>query len=146
VATSLSPSTPQSIIYLLPRRQLRQRASAIVALAASPGCPQAQLRRQIAEAAARFGDDLVAELRRRLAQADDATAAPIILLLRAIATDPAHQALWWLAENHSRPAAARLDALRALCQLGEPVEMRDLVSLANRCERAPCRRNHDLHP
>ncbi len=128
-------ATPQpAIIAFIPRQRVRQQVRELVAaMAAETAWPC--IRRMLAEAEATFGADLVTELRRVSARDPQSHAHIAVQLLLMLANDDAQEALWAIGHDPAFAPALRLQALRGLCQQGAQVPIRQLVELANACER-----------
>ena len=128
---------PHLIVDLFPRRRSRRYVSDILdALVAEPTA-LGNARRRVAAANAIFGDDVVVELQRAIDRDSPRFAAAAIVVLCMIATEPARAVLWQIGRGRRYGPLLQLDALRALSQLGEHVDIREMVALANLCEGLP---------
>lgn len=136
------PTTTAAIIPFMPRQRVHQCVQALL-LAVDPAANRAAARRQIADARATFEEDLVAEVQRVIERGSLAQARAGVFILLEIADAGAQEALWRIARDDSFDPSLRLDALRGLCQQGAEVPMRQLVELANLCERAPRPRDRE---
>jgi hypothetical protein len=136
------PAHAAAIIPFIPRHRVRHCAHALV-VALEANADRATVRRRIADARATFEEDLVAEVQRIIEHGSLAEARAGIFILLEIADAAAQVALWEIARTGALDPAVRLDALRGLCQQGAEVPMRQLVELANQCDRAPRPRDRD---
>ncbi len=132
------------IVDLFPRRRLRHDINTILRALHTDKYVTSNTRRLIANATAIFGDEIVSELQ-RACEHDDHHCAAAIVALRIIATDTARAALWHVGRERRYGPLLQLDALRALCQLGEVVAVHELVALANRCESLAPHHGKDHH-
>jgi hypothetical protein len=139
---SAETPTTAAIIPFIPRQRVRQCVQAVI-MAATPPADRAEARRLIADARATFEGELVPEVQRVIERGPVAVARVGIFILLEIADEAAQTALWAIAGDEALDPALRLDALRGLCQQGVAVPVRQLVALANLCERAPRPRDRD---
>jgi hypothetical protein len=138
--------TPNTIVDLFPRRRLRQCVNDILTALHAHGYTVGSVRRLVVDANALFGDELVEELQRAIDRDGHQFAASAIAVLRMIATAPARVVLWHIGRSRHYGPLLQLDALRALCQLGERVDIKELVALANICESLAQRSRGSHHP
>jgi|GEM_PF-3208958 len=124
-----------TIIEFFPRRRLRQCINEILTLLSSDDDESVSVaRRLVADANALHSDvEIVSEIERAI-ERDPAKISSAIIALRIIATEPARAILWQIGRNRDLTPLWRLDALRSLSQLGERIEMREMILLANACE------------
>jgi hypothetical protein len=137
---------PNTIVDLFPRRRLRQCVNDILTALHTNEYTIGGVRRLVVDANALFGDELIEELQRAIDRDGHQLAAGAIAVLRMIATAPARVVLWRIGRGRHYGPLLQLDALRALCQLGERVDVKELVALANICESLSQRSRGSRHP
>lgn len=133
------------LVDLILRRRLRDDVNAILSALQRNNHDMVAVRRLLASAVAIFGDEVVGELQRAIARGDNHDATAAIIVLRIIATEPARLVLWHVGRERHYSPLLQLDALRALCQLGETVAVPELVALANLCENLTPPTGSDTH-
>lgn len=141
MTTSSTHSPPgfvgHNIIYLAPRRRLRQCVGNLLDLAASREYTIGGMLRLLADAVTTFGDDLIAEILRAM-QREEGDALSGVALLRIIASPAAHTALWRIAQDARWAGDVQSEAYWALYRLGEPVAPGKLnvqEARPSRCDR-----------
>jgi hypothetical protein len=122
------------IVSVFSQRRLQRVVRALEDLIADADYPISAIRVHVSDAYTAQGEPLIGELQAMLEQGNTTSATNAVLLLKLLGNQPAKVALWAAARDRQAPPWLRLETLRALKQLGEPVALRELIALANLCE------------
>jgi hypothetical protein len=123
-----------AIVDLSIRRQLKQSVDDLFALLEYPEYQGHTINRILAEAEVLFGDDLVYEIVRIACREGDIGLYHAITLCRMISSETAREVLLEFADDPFCSSQIRLEALRTLKKMGEPIDMCRLVALTNECQ------------